>query len=124
MKRIFLAVVLVVSVQAAAQTNSTPTASSNPKVRAITAFVRLDRATWEKQVADALVVLRKVKSEFESAGYQSESIRITTQPLAELVAGLSEYQALAFLGQFDKLSAKEDFIPNVGPAMLNDNDDP
>jgi uncharacterized protein len=53
-----------------------------------------------------------------------ESLRLTTQPLAELVAGLSEDQALAFLGQFDQLSVKENFIPNVGPAMMHDSDDP
>ena len=124
MKRIFLAIVLVVSVQAAAQTSSAPTASSNPKVRAITGFVRLDRATYQKQIADALVVLRRVKAEFESSGYEVETVRLTTQPLAELVAGLSEEQALAFLGQLDELSIKEKFLPNVGPGMLHDSDDP
>jgi len=124
MKRMILAVVLVVSVQAAAQTSSAPTASSNPKVRAITGFVRLDRATYHKQIADALVVLRRVKAEFESSGYEVETVRLTTQPLAELVAGLSEEQALAFLAQLDELSVKENFLPNVGPGMLRDTDDP
>ena len=113
MKRIFLAVVLVVSLQAAAQTSSAPIASPNPKVRAITGFVRLDRAMYEKQVADALVVLRKVKAEFESSGYEVETVRLTTQPLAELVVGMSEEQALAFLAQLDELSVKEKFLPNV-----------
>ena len=124
MTRIILAVVLVVSVQAAAQTSSAPTASSNPKVRAITGFVRLDRAMYQKQIADALVVLRRVKAEFESSGYEVETVRLTTQPLAELVAGLSEEQALAFLAQLDELSVKENFLPNVGPGMLRDTDDP
>ncbi len=124
MKRIFLAVVLVVSVQAAAQTSSAPTASSNPKIRAITGFVRLDRATYQKQIADALVVLRRVKAEFESSGYEVETVRLTTQPLAELVAGMSEEQALAFLARLDELSLKEKFLPNVGPGMLHDTDDP
>jgi hypothetical protein len=41
MKRIVLAVVLVISLQAVAQTVAAPAASSNPKVRAITGFVRL-----------------------------------------------------------------------------------
>jgi hypothetical protein len=68
MTRIILAIVLVVSVQAAAQTSSASTASSNPKVRAITGFVRLDRTAYQKQIADALVVLRRVKAEFESSG--------------------------------------------------------
>src|SRR5258708_36018269 len=124
MKRIILAVVMVVAVQAAAQISSAPTASSNPKVRAITGFVRLDRATYQKQIDDALVVLRRVKTEFEISGYEVETVRLTTQPLAELVAGLSEAQALAFLAQLDDLSVKENFLPNVGPAMLHDSDDP
>jgi uncharacterized protein len=124
MTRIILAVVLVVSMQAAARSNSAATASSNPKVRTITGFVRLDRATYQKQIVDALVVLRKVQSEFESSGYEVETVRLTTQPLAELVAGLSEEQALAFLAQLDELSVKEKFLPNVGPGMLHDADDP
>jgi len=124
MTRIIFAIVLGVSVQAAAQTSSASTASSNPKVRAITGFVRLDRTAYQKQIADALVVLRRVKAEFESSGYGVETVRLTTQPLAELVAGMSEEQALAFLAQLDELSVKENFLPNVGPGMLRDTDDP
>jgi len=119
--RFAFAVILALSVQLAAQTTAVP---SKPKVRAITAFVRLDRTTWEKQIADALVVLRKVKSEFESAGYQVQGVRITTQPLAELLAGMNEEEGIAFLAQVDQLSVKENFLPNVGPAMMRDNDDP
>jgi len=37
---------------------------------------------------------------------------------------LSEDQALAFISQFDQFSVKENFIPNVGPAMMHDSDDP
>ncbi len=123
MKRTVLATILVVSIQLAAQTASSPETSSNPKVRAITAFVRLDKETYRKQLADALVVLRKAKADFESAGYDVETIRVTTQPLAELVPGMSEDQALAFLADLDQFSAKEGFLPNVGPAMLHEGDD-
>ena len=98
--------------------------SANPKVRAITAFVRINRGNFQQQLAEPLRVLRAVKSEFERRGYEDESIRITTQPLAELVSGLPEDQALAFLKQFDDFSVKENFIPNVGPAMLHDSDSP
>src|SRR4029077_2996114 len=124
MTRIILVVVLVVSVQAAAQTSSPSIGSSNPKVRGITGFVRLDQATYQKQIADALVVLRRVKAEFESSGYEVETVRLTTQPLAELVTGMSEEQALAFLAQLDELLVKEKFLPNVGPGTLHDADDP
>ena len=124
MKRIALVLVLVVSIQLAAQTSSSPSSASNPKVRAITGFVQLDRNTYQKQITDALAVLHRVKTEFESSGYEVETVRVTTQPLADLVAGLPEDQALVFLNQLDQLSVREDFIPNVGPAMLHDSDDP
>jgi hypothetical protein len=119
MKRIALALFLFASVPFALSQEA-----SKPRVRAITGFVRLDRATWQQQIAETLAVLRKVKSEFESSGYQVQSLRITTQPVASLTAGLSEDDALKFLAAFDALSVKESFIPNVGPAMVHDGDDP
>ena len=98
-------------------------ASARPRVRTITAFVRLSDP-FEPQVNEALKVLREAKSEFEQRGYEVQTIRIVTQPLAELVLGKTDAQALAFLRRFDDLSAKENFMPNVGPAMLKDSDDP
>jgi len=95
-----------------------------PKVRAITAFVRLERASYAQQVNDALAVLRSAKSEFEKQGYDVETVRIVTQPLAELIRGQSDAEALKFLKGFDDLAAKESFIPNVGPGMMSDSDDP
>jgi uncharacterized protein (UPF0210 family) len=100
------------------------TGYTKPKVRAITAFVRLQRATYAQQVSDALAVLRNAKSEFEKRGYQVETVRIVTQPLAELVEGQSDADALKFLKRFDDLAAQQDFDPNIGPAMMRDSDDP
>ncbi len=97
---------------------------TKPKVRAITGFVRLDRANYAPQIAETLAVLREAKREFEKQGYEVETIRIVTQPLGELVSGQSDAEALAFLKVLDDLSAKENFLPNVGPAMLRDSDDP
>jgi uncharacterized protein len=97
---------------------------TKPKVRAITAFVRLDWATYGQQINEALKVLRAAKSELEKQGYRVETVRIVTQPLAALVRGQSEAQALEFLKALDDLSVKESFLPSVGPAMLRDTDDP
>lgn len=97
---------------------------SPPKVRAITAFVRLDTATLDRQIAGALTVLRAAEADFARRGYKTETIRIVTQPLGELVSGLSDDEALRLLKTLDDLSAKEDFIPSVGPAMMRDSDDP
>jgi uncharacterized protein len=97
---------------------------SKPKVRAITGFVRLDRAHYSEQISATLAVLRAASDEFKSQGYEVETLRVVTQPLGGLVAGLSDDAALAYLADLDKLGAKEHFIPNVGPAMLRDGDDP
>ncbi|MBS1804176.1 MAG: DUF711 family protein [Acidobacteria bacterium] len=124
MRRIFaLAAALFLLFPLAAQKASTAASTVKPKVRAITGFVRLDRATWEKQIAETLVVLRKAQKEFELAGYQVESVRIVTQPLPELIAGLSEDDAVALLKKIDEMSVKENFLPNVGPGMMQDSDD-
>src|SRR5579864_2336851 len=84
---------------------------TKPRVRAITAFVRLKEATSQVQIAAALTVLREVKSEFSKEGYETQTLRIVTQPLAELVAGLSQAQALAYLKIIDDLGAREGFLP-------------
>jgi uncharacterized protein (UPF0210 family) len=97
---------------------------SKPKVRAITAFVHLDRSTYQDQIGDAMRVLSAARAEFTRRGYETQTVRIVTQPFAELVKGLTASDALAFLRALDDLSAKEGFMPNVGPAMLHDSDDP
>jgi len=97
---------------------------TKPKVRAITGFVRLDPSNYVRQIGEALSVLREAKAEFEKQGYVVESVRVVTQPLAELIQGQSDADALAFLKALDDLSVKENFLPNVGPAMMRDSDDP
>ena len=97
---------------------------AKPNVRAITAFVRLDRATYEKQIDDAMQVLNAAKAEFKKRGYETQTVRIVTQPFPELIKGLNDQEALTFLKSLDDLSQKDGFMPNVGPAMMRDSDDP
>jgi hypothetical protein len=68
-------------------------------------------------------VLRAAKAEFVRQGYEVQTLRVVTQPVGQLVGGQSDADALTFLKSLDDLSAKEGFIPNVGPAMLSDGDD-
>lgn len=94
-----------------------------PKVRTITAFVRLDRQNYQSQVGDALTMLRAAKEEFTRSGYVVETIRITTQPFPEIIQGLSPEQALDFFHEYDKLAQKEGFAAEIGPAMMAEGDD-
>lgn len=90
-----------------------------PKIRAITAFINLDRAQYQQQVAEALKMLRRAQTVYESRGYQVQTIRIATQPFLEYTKGLNMQQALAFFKEYDALAAKEKFAASIGPAMLN-----
>ena len=67
-----------------------------PKIRTVTAFVRLNRATYQAQVAEALKMLHAAKDAFTKAGYEVETLRITTQPFPEYTKGLTSEQALEF----------------------------
>ena len=120
MKRLIVAILLCTLAFAAHAASD----AGKPKVRAITAFVRLDRSTYEAQIAEAMKVLNAARADFASHGYQTQTVRIVTQPFAQLVSGLSDDQALAFLKSLDDLSQKDGFAANVGPAMLHDADDP
>ncbi|MCU1284311.1 MAG: hypothetical protein JWO13_661 [Acidobacteriales bacterium] len=94
--------------------------AAKPKVRAITAFVRIDRAHYKTQLGDALKMLRSAKSQYESAGYEVQTIRITTQPFPEYTRGLSADAALAFFRDLDAFSKQEKFLPNIGPVTMSD----
>ena len=109
---------------ATAQNPQPASAASQPKVRTITAFVRLDRQSYRSQVEEALKMLRAAKAEFTKAGYEVETIRITSQPFPEYIKGLPAEQALAFFREYDKLAEQEGFTPDIGPAMSKDTDDP
>lgn len=115
---LFLLLTCTLSINAGAQ------GYTKPKVRAITAFVRLDKANYQEPLSQALTVLRAARDEFGKAGYEVQTIRIVTQPLAALVKGQSDTEALNFLKTLNDMAGRESFILNVGPAMLQDADDP
>src|SRR5882724_10081243 len=104
----------------AQQKNAAP--PDKPKIRAITAFINLDRAQYKEQVADALKMLKRAQTIFESRGYQVQTIRIATQPFPEYTKGLTTQQAVAFFKEYDALAVKEKFAASIGPAMLNPGD--
>ena len=98
-------------------------AAEKPKVRTITAFIRLDTNTYKRQIADSLTMLRNAKARFELAGYEVETIRISTQPFPEYTRGMSKQATLAFFHDLDNLAKQEGFIASIGPALMSEKDD-
>lgn len=93
--------------------------NTKPKVRALTAFVRIDSTHFESQIGDALSMLRDAKRAYEQRGYEVQTIRITTQPFSEIIQGLTETESAQFFHALNAFAIRESFIPNIGPAMLN-----
>jgi uncharacterized protein len=94
-----------------------------PKIRAVTAFLHLDRPRYNEQIQATLEFLQQAKSRFTKEGYDVEGVRITTQPFPEYTKNLPADQALAFLREYDALAVKEGFDASIGPAMMTDADD-
>jgi uncharacterized protein len=103
-----------------------PPASSAPKprIRAITAFIRVDAAQYKQQVVDASAMLHNAKARFELAGYAVDTIRISTQPFPEYTKAMSPQESLAFFQDLDNLAKEQNVSIAIGPALMTEKDDP
>jgi uncharacterized protein (UPF0210 family) len=118
----FALIAIVICVCSARAQQKTAPAPEKPKIRAITAFINLDRTQYQEQVADALKLLRRAQTTFESRGFQVQGIRIATQPFPEYTKGLTTEQAVAFFKEYDALAVREKFAASIGPAMVSADD--
>ncbi len=94
-----------------------------PKIRTITAFVRIDSAHYRQQIEEAVAVLRQGKAAFEKGGYEVQTVRITTQPFTQYAGGRSTAEALDFFKSLADLSKRDSFLLNIGPLSLADSSD-
>jgi uncharacterized protein (UPF0210 family) len=101
-----------------------PGGTTRPRIRALTAFVKLDELGYQKQVMQAVTFLRSAEQTFEKAGFQVDSMRITTQAFPEYTGVLTGQLKMDFFKDLDKLAGIEKVQVSVGPAMSSDQDDP
>ena len=104
--RVAITVVLALSFTNSALGQRTPAKADpdKPKIRAITAFLNLDRTQYQPQIADAVKMLKYARTVFESRGFEVQTIRIATQPFPEYTKGLTTEQALAFFRNYDAVA--------------------
>jgi uncharacterized protein len=116
--------ILALSVCSVANAQRKPAAPDpdKPKIRAITAFVNLDRTQYQPQIADALKMLKYARTVFESRGFEVQTVRISTQPFPQYTKGLTTEQVLAFFRNYDAVAEQDKFDASIGPAMLNADD--
>lgn len=92
------------------------------KIRCITAFVRLDRPSYQLQISEAVKFLKIAQTTFESRDFTVQTLRIATQPFPEYTQGLSHEQALQFFKDLDGLAQMQHVIISIGPAYLSGKD--
>ena len=95
-----------------------PAAAGKTKIRAITAFVRLDRGSYQIQMDEAVKFLRIAKTTFESRDCVVQTLRIATQPFPEYTQGMSHDEALQFFKNLDGIAQTDQVILAIGPAYL------
>ena len=98
-------------------------ADSRPKVRAVTAFVDIDAKNFAAQIGDTIRFLNGARDAYKQAGFDVQTVRIVTQPFPRYTAGMKREDALALFHKLNDLAATSGFSLNIGPSMLNDNDD-
>jgi uncharacterized protein (UPF0210 family) len=122
--RASLLLMLLASVCGSGRAQGKAAPEPKQKIRAITAFVLLDRTQFQQQIADAVKMLNRARTIFESRGFEVQTIRIATQPFPEYTKELTDAQALAFFKDYDALAVKDGFDAAIGPAMMNATDSP
>jgi uncharacterized protein (UPF0210 family) len=105
-----------------AQKKSATPKADKLKIRAITAFVNLDRSEYQPEIADAVKMLKYARTVLESRGFEVQGVRISTQPFSEYTKGLTKEQTIAFFKNYDAVAAQDNFDASIGPAMLNADD--
>jgi uncharacterized protein (UPF0210 family) len=98
-------------------------ADSRPKVRAITAFINIDSSTYASVVEGTVKFLNTAREAYRTAGFEVETIRVVTQPFPKYTSGMNRPEALALVRKYSELGARLGFTPNIGTAMVGDNDD-
>lgn len=94
------------------------------KIRTITAGVSLKSTRDAAAIERTIEFLERTKKKFEAAGYEVQTVRITTQPLPDYLGQISRNDALEDLKALDRLVASKNVLLNIGPVVKDNRHDP
>jgi uncharacterized protein len=93
------------------------------RIRTITAGVHLTLKNWQQQMQQAVEFLHDARSEFRDHGYEVQTLRIATQPLAEYLHEWSDTKGKQLLLELDEFCEQENVVLSVGPVVNTDHYD-
>jgi uncharacterized protein (UPF0210 family) len=97
-------------------------ADSRPGIRAVTAFIEIDRNNYAAKIEETQKFLAVAREALNRAGFDGAGGRITTQPFPVYTKGLPHDEALDLIRKLRESASKARTGLNIGAAMLNDND--
>ncbi len=98
-------------------------ADDYPRIRAVTAFIEIDKANYNAKIDEAAKFVVTAKTALNAAGFEGAGGRITTQPFPAYTKGMKREEALALIHSLREAATKARTAFNIGPAMLHDDDD-
>ncbi len=86
-------------------------------IRTITAGVTLKDLNDTLSIKSAIQFLNEARGEYQSKGYQVQTLRISTQPLYAYLNGINYAEAIPYLARIDKLVNDAGMILAIGPII-------
>ncbi len=94
-----------------------------PAIRAVTAFIDVDRDDYPARMEETAKFLAAARTALNAAGFPGAGGRVTTQPFPQYVKGMTREEALALIHGLQRLADQDHVALNIGPAMIDDDDD-
>lgn len=90
------------------------------RVRTITAGIDLDDVNDRAKIETAIGFLNSARSRFEDAGYEVQTVRISTPPLSRFLPDWHESAGEKAVVALDRFCAENGVLLSVGPVITDD----
>src|SRR3990170_5647038 len=100
------------------------TAQDALKVRTVTAFVPFDPLRSEATLEETAAFLERARAELRAAGFEVQTLRLATPPLAGYLDQVLLAERLDFFLRLDRWAAERGLVVSLGPAVVDDTYDP
>ena len=90
------------------------------RIRAVTAGVPLTGASAPRELETAVAFLRQARAALEAEGYEVQTVRLASQPLAEYLSDWSSEEALEVIRQMDDVAVAANASLSLGPVITAD----
>ncbi|NIR49922.1 DUF711 family protein, partial [candidate division KSB1 bacterium] len=117
--RLFLIIVCILTLGTYARGKEANRDKPLFRIRTITAGVNLASLSDLSTIESALAFLARTNKEFETAGYEVQTLRIATQPLNETLNEPRE-KAISALKDIDSLISEKNVVLSIGPVITED----